>query len=434
MQFALGLHAPFLNSYLVDMGATYAELGAFRSVGNVAPTILQPVWGATSDRIGHNKAFVAFGTCTGLFVVYLFLWAATPLDMIILYAIQSVLLSVQIPTWSSLIGGLMGERNRGVELGRLGMVTNVASLVATLVSGFIAGFPALVPFLRDSLGPAGYTLLPPVASDRDIYYLPFYLTALVGIVASLLSLTIHERTRLNGKRSFPPVLKLLAKSGDFRRLCFTATFFSFGMSMAWPYFIIVQRVWLENSLLEIAIASAIMTFTTVIFTLPLGKLSDRVGRRPLIVMGRALLVLVPLLYALAIFYRDPVARVQGLILVYISNFIAGLATAASANATTAYIYDVAPEDERGAHISVFNVFTGIIFLLGSLIAGFLGEYIIPLSSSELAVFYMLGLSTALRFAGSITYFGLREPRQYTSDIRREITQFVHRRRHDADGV
>ena len=103
-QFALGLHAPFLQTYLVDMQTylygvkNFAELGAFRSVGNFAPTVLQPVWGATSDKVGHTKAFVAFGTLMGLSFVYLFLWAATPLDMILMYAIQSLMFSIQIPT------------------------------------------------------------------------------------------------------------------------------------------------------------------------------------------------------------------------------------------------------------------------------------------------------------------------------------------------
>jgi len=426
-QFALGLHAPFLNSYLVDMGATYAELGAFRSVGNVAPTILQPAWGATSDRVGHTRAFVAFGTFTGLFTVYLFLWAATPLDMIVLYAIQSILFSVQIPTWTCLIGGLMGERNRGSELGRLGMVTNLASLIATLVSGFIAGFPGIVAALREILGPLGQVMLPPVEAWREIYYLPFYLTAVVGISASILSLLVKEKQCPNRRRSFPPVLKLLSRPGDFRRFCFAATFFSFGMSMAWPYFIIVQRVWLQNTLLEIAIASAIMTLSTVIFTIPLGWVSDRVGRQPLIILGRTLLVLVPLYYALVLFNKS-------LMLIYYSNFVAGLATAAHANASTAYIYDVAPEDERGSHISVYNVFTGIIFLLGSLLAGLLGDALVPFYGGQMAVFSMLMVSTVLRGVGSVMYLQIREPREYTPHLWREILGLIHRRRHDADSV
>jgi len=424
-QFAQGLYTPFLSAYVYDMGANLAEMGVFRSVGNISPTVLQPAWGAMSDRVGHTKAFVAFGTLTGLFVVYLFLWAATPLDMIVLYTIQSILLSVQIPTWLSLVGALIHPSRRGTELGRLGMATNVALLLATLVSGLIMVSPSLIPYLRSLWGGLGSVMFPTVEAWREAYYLPFYLTVMTGIAAAVLSLMIREKPRNNnGKRVFPPVLKLLTRPGDFRKFCFTATFFSFSMSMAWPFFIIVQVEWLNNTLLEIAVASAISTAMTVAFTVPLGKLSDRVGRVPLIFIGRFLLFFVPLLYLVAVDTS----------MIYLSNAIAGAATAASVNGNTAYIYDVAPETERGSHVAVYNTFTGVVFLFGSLISGLVGQALVPYFGNHDAVFIMLAVSTVLRFIASFVYLNLREPRAYPSDIWTECRALVHRRRHDSDAV
>ncbi len=431
-QFALGLHAPFLQTYLVDMQTNlygelnFAQLGIFRSVGDFAPTILQPAWGAASDRAGHAKAFVAFGIMSGLACVYLFLWAATPLDMIIMYAIQSILFSVQIPTWLSLIGCLMGEKNRGDELGKLGLITNIASLLATLVSGFLAGMPGILSFLRSSFGCIGTVLFPSVDAWREAYYIPFFLTAVIGISTSVLSLGIREKARKrDGPKRFPPIFKLLSRPGDFRRFCFVAVFFSFAMSMAWPYFIIVQRDWLQNSILEIALASAIMTASTVIFTVPFGRLSDRIGRKPLILVGRGLLFVVPVLYALA----------WNVWIVYIANVVAGFCTASAFNAITAYLYDVAPASERGAHIAVFNTFTGIVYLLGSFLAGLLGQSILLIiHDSRQTVFIMLMLSCVLRFVASFFYLLIREPRQYSSTLWREFRALIHVRRHDTNVV
>jgi MFS family permease len=434
-QFAVGLHAPFLQTYLVDMQMelrgvlNYAELGAFRSVGNVAPTLLQPAWGAASDKVGHSKYFVAFGTLSGLLAVFLFLWTATPVDLIVLYGVQSVLFSIQIPTWLSLIGSLMGERNRGTELGKLTMITNIASLSATIASGFLAGLPALVQMFRTVLGPAGQILFPVVDPWREAYYLPFYLTAVVGITASVLSLLIKERGKETSViRRIPPIHRLLAQPGEFRRFSFVAVFFSFAMSMAWPYFIVVQRDWLENSLLEIAIASAIMTLSTTMFTIPLGRMSDRVGRKPMILMGRGLLFVVPLMYA---FSRE----IGGVYMIYAANAVAGFCIASAVNAITAYIYDVAPKEERGSHLAVYNTFTGIVYLAGSLIAGIIGELLSGILGGQyLAVFIMMLLSAGLRFVASFMYLFIREPKQYDSTLRLEIMALIHRRRHDADTV
>lgn len=429
-QFAVGLHAPFLQTYLVDMqtylyGAkNFAELGAFRSVGNFAPTVLQPVWGATSDRVCHTRAFVAFGALMGLTFVYLFLWAATPIDMIIMYAIQSILFSIQIPTWASLVGGLMGEKNRGSELGKLAIFTNVASLLATLLSGFLAGMPGILPFLRSSLGDLGPILFPTVEAWREVYYLPFLFTAIIGILSSLLSLTINERPRSgNGPRRFPPLLRLLSQPGDFRRFSFVAVFFSFAMSMAWPYFIVVQRDWLQNSIYEIALASVLMTASMVIFTVPFGRLSDRVGRKPVIIIGRGLLFLVPIMYALA----------WNVWIVYAANILAGFTNAATVNAITAYIYDIAPPEERGAYVGVFNTFTGVVLLLGSFIAGVIGQVILEITANEyFTVFAMLMLSGVLRFVASFFYLLINEPKQYSSTVWMEFRTRVQGRRHDTD--
>ncbi|MFX1260561.1 MAG: MFS transporter [Promethearchaeota archaeon] len=422
-QFAVGLYQPFLQVYVIDMGATLGQLGLFRSVGSAAPNALQPAWGALCDRIRRAKAFVVFGTFTGMIMVLMFLWAGSPSEMIVLYAIQSILFSMQIPTWQSLLGGLMEEENRGTELGRLGVAVNVAALCATLLSGFIAGFPFLISLIRGFFGDLGLILFPAVESWREAYYIPFYLTAIVGILASIAALTIQEGEReKEGEARFPNLLNIATQPGDFRRLWVISILFSFSMSIAWPYFMVVQREWLGNTNLEVAIASVVMTATTVIFTMPMGQLSDRIGRKPLIVIGRSLLFLVPILYAFA----------SNVYIIYIANALAGFSVASSFNSITAYIYDVAPEEERSSHLAVFNTLAGIVYFCGSLFSGIVGDWISIGTSRYFAVFTMLLLSGVMRLFSSSLYVFLREPREYSSNMRMEIRSWILRRRFDRD--
>ena len=122
-------------------------------------------------------------------------------------------------------------------------------------------------------------------------------------------------------------------------------------------------------------------------------------------------------------------------IVYLANFIAGFTIASSMNAITAYIYDIAPEEERGAHLAVYNTFTGIIYLFGSFLAGIFGQIILIAFGSEyLSVFLMLIASGVLRFIASFFYLLIEEPKEYSSTLRLEFSTFIHRRRHDADLV
>ncbi len=427
--FAQGLYNPFIQDYVIKLGANLAEQGIFRSVGNFAPTVLQPIWGALSDKTGSRKKYVTFGVFTGLFTVFLFFWARTPLEMIILYGIQSILLSIQIPTWTALISGFMDDNNRGDELGWLSYVTNLTSLLATAVSGIIAAFPVLVQVLRGALGDLGPILIPIKDPQLEMYYIPFLLTAVIGIAASIVAIRIEEKNDVEkGRNKFPPILRLLSQPGDFRRFCFIATFFSFAMSMAWANFMVVQSVWLKHTTLEIAVASIVMTLTVVAFANPMGKLADRIGRKPLIIMGRVTLFVVPIIYAFSLV-------TLGSVNIYVANAIAGFAIACAMNANVAYIYDISPEEERGAHLAVYNTFTGVVFLLGSLVAGFLGQWLqdsfeilgqTAASAEYTAVFIMLLASGILRFFASMFYFFLREPREYKSTLKMEFFQLMKR--------
>jgi MFS family permease len=137
------------------------------------------------------------------------------------------------------------------------------------------------------------------------------------------------------------------------------------------------------------------------------------------------LFIVPIMYAVA----------AEMWIVYLANFIAGFTTAAAMNAITAYIYDVAPEEERGSHLAVYNTFTGLVYTVGCLLAGIFGQIILIVFGSEyLSVFIMLIMSGILRFIASFFYLLIKEPKEYSSTIKVEVMSRLHRRRHDTDVV
>lgn len=100
-----------------------------------------------------------------------------------------------------------------------------------------------------------------------------------------------------------------------------------------------------------------------IFAPVLGALSDRLGRRPvlLISLGGAVINYVVMAFAPSIW------------LLIVGRAIAGLSSA-NISVATAYITDISPEDMRARRFGLFNAMFGIGFILGPVLGGVLGDH------------------------------------------------------------
>jgi DHA1 family tetracycline resistance protein-like MFS transporter len=105
---------------------------------------------------------------------------------------------------------------------------------------------------------------------------------------------------------------------------------------------------------------ALMQF---IFSPVLGILSDRYGRRPVLLIS---------LFGAAIDYLI-MAFAPSLWLLFVGRAIAGI-TSANFAVATAYLADITPEAERPRRFGYLHACFGIGFILGPVIGGVLGEY------------------------------------------------------------
>ncbi|MBX5022440.1 TCR/Tet family MFS transporter [Rhizobium lentis] len=105
---------------------------------------------------------------------------------------------------------------------------------------------------------------------------------------------------------------------------------------------------------------AVMQF---IFAPVLGALSDRLGRRPVLLISLAGAAVNYLFLALA----------PNLLLLFIGRAIAGL-TSANVSVATAYITDISPEEKRARRFGLFNAMFGLGFIIGPVLGGVLGDH------------------------------------------------------------
>ncbi|WP_413724500.1 TCR/Tet family MFS transporter [Sodalis sp. RH16] len=119
----------------------------------------------------------------------------------------------------------------------------------------------------------------------------------------------------------------------------------------------------ENVALYIGIMTALYAVMQFIFAPVLGSLSDRLGRRPVLLISLAGAAVNYLVLAFA----------PHLWMLLLGRAIAGL-TSANISVATAYITDISSEDKRARRFGLFNAMFGIGFIIGPVLGGVLGDY------------------------------------------------------------
>lgn len=118
-----------------------------------------------------------------------------------------------------------------------------------------------------------------------------------------------------------------------------------------------------NAVPSIGVLMAIYGLLQFIFAPFLGALSDRIGRRPVLLLSLA---------GAAMNYVLMVCATSLTILI-IGRAIAGI-TSANVSVATAYVTDVSSKETRSKQFGLLNAMFGIGFILGPVLGGILGDY------------------------------------------------------------
>jgi len=161
-------------------------------------------------------------------------------------------------------------------------------------------------------------------------------------------------------------------------LCVTIFFMDATGSSIIPLYPIYARSLGASVALIGAIASS-TGLTTVLLSIPLGSLSDRLGRKRVMLFGIACSALTPLLYSLA---SEPLHLLP-------ARVIQGIAMGATFNIGFVYVTEIAPEARKGIAQGLFLTSMGLGFTVGPLVGGFAAQSV----GYDLAFYISAGLAS-----------------------------------------
>ena len=342
--------ASLLPLYLKNViGAGTTAIGLIEGVAETTASLLKLASGWLSDKVGNRKWLAVAGYALSL-VAKPLLFLVTSWPGVLGYRFtERVGKGVRTAPRDALVAASTPRSRRGLAFG-----VHRAGDTAGAVVGLTVAF-AVVWWC---LGAGG-------ALDRPVF-LTLVGVSLIPAALGVLSLAFGAReVNPPAPERAAPETSSRPLGRSFRRFLGITLLFTLGNSS--DAFLVLRAQQAGLSLL--GVLGMMITFNVVYAAVsgPAGSLSDRVGRRKLIITGWLVYSLIYLGFA----WARSGAQVWFLMTFY------GVYYAATEGVTKAYVADLVPPERRGTAYGLWNALIGISALPASLIAGLLWEKIGP---------------------------------------------------------
>jgi len=220
---------------------------------------------------------------------------------------------------------------------------------------------------------------------------------LVGVGPAVLAVLVllifvRERRKQPLPGGFTPssTLTKSTRSFDARFKIFLAIMAVFTLGNSSDFFVILRAQNVETPLIQVVLMLVLFNVTYAAISLPAGMLSDRLGRRKVIVLGWFIYALVYLGFALA----SNIWQVWLLFACY------GVYYGIVEGVARAFVADLVTEEKRGTAYGLYHGVVGLTLLPASLIAGWLWDAVNPAApfyfGAGLAFIAMLGMMALIR--------------------------------------
>jgi len=315
------------------------RVGILISLYGLVTALFQPVMGALSDRLERRKPIILVGLAVMGASTLGFVLASRYTDLLILRSLQGLGVALTIPAAMALMAVATEKNTRGGSMGVYSTMRMVGFATGPLIGGFL--------------------------QDRYGFNAAFYVGAafiLVGIIT--VQIWVHDQPI--------PVQDQESPRREFRildRSVLSVGLVGMGIAtliMASDFSMISAlenqfNVLLNQTALGFGIAFSALMVSRLIFQVPLGRLSDRIGRKPLVIAG--LILMAPATALLG--YISTTFQFTGL------RVLQGVASAAIAAPAFALAADLSSSGGEGRQMSLITTGFSLGIALGPLMAGVL---------------------------------------------------------------
>jgi MFS family permease len=376
---------PLIPVYITALGAGAIILGVIEGVAETTASLLKLLSGILSDRLGKRKILVLTGYTISSLIRPITGLVTSAWQIIVVRMLDRVGKGIRTAPRDALIASSTDESIRGKAYGfhramdHTGAVAGPFLAILTLLV-LLNGFG-----IKDTLQALRWT---------------FLLAIIPGILAVLTIILFVKESAPVVKIERPFIFSLKSFDRNFRNYLLIMILFTLGNSSdAFLLFRVQEAIQKSGAVVSIIngipllhkmissfgdqhvqttvinilflpLVWAFFHIIKVIFSTPLGSLSDRTGRKIVINIGWAIYAFVYISFALLIFLR-PAMQIIGTFFLFA---VYALFYAFSEGAEKAFVADLVSEEKRGTAFGLFNFSIGLGALPASIIFGLLYSY------------------------------------------------------------
>jgi MFS family permease len=333
---------PILPAFLaLSLGASPFAIGLIEGFAESIASILKLFSGYLSDRFGTRKLPVFIGyslaAITRPFLAFVTSWP----QVLVVRSMDRVGKGIRGAPRDALIAESVDVKERGFAFG-----FNRAADHMGAVIGPVVGFILLWIFAANSKSP---TILE---------YQKVFLFASIPVVLGLLVIAfLVKEDKHEHKREAPPKISLAGFDSNFKRFLIAVSLFT--LSNSTDAFLLLRAGDAGISPVMLPLLWMVLHVSKVVSSLVGGDLSDRLGRKVVIIAGWLVYAVVYLGFA----FVSSAWQCWALFIIY------GVYFGLSEGVEKAFVADMVPEKKRGTAYGLYNLAFGITVFPASLLFG-----------------------------------------------------------------
>lgn len=377
---------PVLVTRLVPESEKGGALGMLTAIGLIIATIVQPLSGAWTDsrttRWGKRRPYIVGGTTFDVVFLLAIVFAPSFALMLIAYAGLQTVSNIAHGPYQAYIPELVPENKRGKVTGVKQFLEMFAAIIAALVVGNLA---------------------------KDNTPLAFVLIIVVLLVTmAITALFVKERPFEGVTPAIQPaaetgksIWQTLFHSRDFFLWLVSRLLILLALNLIRNYmlFFLGDVLKMSDPAKEVGNLLAILGVAVTLVAYPAGALSDRVGRKPLVIAAGLLGAIGALLLMTA----------TEMTMVLISGTILGVSIGIFLSANWAWGTDLIPQDAGGRLLGISNIATA-----GSGVLAGIGGYMLDYFNRQTpnSGYAALFLTAAICYIlGTVVVLGVKDVRR-----------------------